>query len=90
MLSQIHRRPEHLNHVATPACNRGFLVGISLNGGHKRNIFSGKGTIGKRFETDLIYIRDFSEDYRADLFGNFDFGSSLALKMNSTARESAD
>jgi AraC-like DNA-binding protein len=63
----------HLDRVAMPACDRGFLVGISLNSGHRRNIFNGERTVAKRFESDSIYIRDFSEDYRADLYGNFDF-----------------
>ncbi|BCG03428.1 AraC family transcriptional regulator (plasmid) [Paraburkholderia sp. PGU19] len=63
----------HLDRVAMPACDRGFLVGISLNSGHRRNIFNGERHIAKRFEADSIYIRDFSEDYRADLYGNFDF-----------------
>ncbi|MBN3759662.1 AraC family transcriptional regulator [Burkholderia sp. Ac-20365] len=63
----------HLDRVAMPASDRGFLVGISLNSGHRRNIFNGGRTIAKRFESDSIYIRDFSEDYCADLYGNFDF-----------------
>jgi AraC family transcriptional regulator len=64
---------EHLDRVTMPASERGFLIGISLNGGHKRNIFRGKRTITKHFDADSIYIRDFSEDYHADLYGNFDF-----------------
>ncbi|MBP0588668.1 helix-turn-helix transcriptional regulator [Paraburkholderia sp. LEh10] len=64
---------EHLDRVAMPACDRGFLVGVALNDGHRRNIFNGRRAIARQFETDSIYIRDFSEDYRADLYGNFDF-----------------
>ncbi|ACC74786.1 AraC family transcriptional regulator [Paraburkholderia phymatum] len=63
----------HLDRVAMPACDRGFLVGISLNSGHRRKIFNGERTVAKQFESDSIYIRDFSDDYRADLYGNFDF-----------------
>jgi AraC family transcriptional regulator len=64
---------EDLDRVAMPACERGFLTGISLNSGHRRNIFNGKRMSARRFEADSIYIRDFSEDYCADLYGNFDF-----------------
>jgi AraC-like DNA-binding protein len=63
----------HLDRVAMPACERGFLVGISMNAGHRRNVFNGERTVKKQFDADSIYIRDFSEDYRADLYGNFDF-----------------
>ncbi|HKT92444.1 MAG TPA: AraC family transcriptional regulator [Paraburkholderia sp.] len=62
-----------LERVATPACNRGFLVGVSLGNGHRRRIFRGARVLDKRFEVDSIYIRDFAEDYRADMYGNFDF-----------------
>ena len=63
----------NLDRVAMPASDRGFLVGISLNNGHRRRIFNGRRVIAKEFDTDSIYIRDFSEDYQADLYGNFDF-----------------
>ncbi|WP_109479744.1 AraC family transcriptional regulator [Paraburkholderia sp. C35] len=63
----------NLDRVTMPASERGFLVGVSLNSGHQRKIFNGSRTLVKRFEEDSIYIRDFSEDYRADLYGNFDF-----------------
>lgn len=62
-----------VHRVAMPASERGFLIGISLTGGHQRDIFHGGRTIARRFETDSIYIRDFSEDYQADLHGKFDF-----------------
>jgi AraC-like DNA-binding protein len=64
---------EHLERVIMPANDRGFLVGVSLNGGHKRNIFKGRHAVTRHFESNSIYIRNFSEDYRADLYGNFDF-----------------
>lgn len=64
---------EQLERIAMPACDRGFLVGVSLTSGHRRNIFNGVRKTEKRFERDNIYIRDFSEEYRADLCGNFDF-----------------
>jgi AraC family transcriptional regulator len=72
----LHRkcmRGEHFERIAMPACERGFLIGISLNGGHRRTLFRGARQNEKRFRPNSIYIRDFSEDYRADLYGNFDF-----------------
>jgi AraC-like DNA-binding protein len=62
-----------LERVATPASDRGFLVGVSLASGHRRKIFRGERAFDRRFEVDSIYIRDFSEDYQADMYGNFDF-----------------
>lgn len=62
-----------LERIAMPACDRGFLVGVSLNSGHRRKIFRGARSVDRRFRDHSIYIRDFSEDYRADLYGNFDF-----------------
>ncbi|MGG1948197.1 AraC family transcriptional regulator [Trinickia sp. NRRL B-1857] len=64
---------EHLEQVAMPACERGFLVGISLNGGHRRRIFRGRRFEDRHFDTHSVYVRDFSEPYQADLYGNFDF-----------------
>lgn len=65
-------KPE-LECIAMPGCERGFLVGVSLRSGHRRKIFRGAQTIDRRFRDNSIYIRDFSEHYRADLYGNFDF-----------------
>lgn len=65
-------RPE-LERIAMPGSERGFLVGVSLRSGHRRKIFRGAQTIDRRFRDNSIYIRDFSESYRADLYGNFDF-----------------
>ncbi len=64
---------EQLERVAMPACERGFLVGISLNGGHRRRIFRGGRFEDRHFDIHSIYVRDFSEPYQADLYGNFDF-----------------
>ncbi|WP_179400917.1 helix-turn-helix domain-containing protein [Burkholderia guangdongensis] len=64
---------EQFERIVMPASERGFLVGISLNGGHRRTIFRGAAQAERRFQHDSIYIRDFSEDYRADLYGKFDF-----------------
>lgn len=62
-----------LDRIAMPACERGFLIGVSLAAGHRRKIFRGARAVDRRFEAGSIYIRDFSEDYRADLYGGFDF-----------------
>ncbi|CAG9225821.1 AraC family transcriptional regulator [Paraburkholderia tropica] len=62
-----------LSRVTMPACERGFLTGISLGHAHRRKIFTGARTLDRHFDTDSIYIRDFSEDYQADMYGNFDF-----------------
>ncbi|MGU7772621.1 helix-turn-helix domain-containing protein [Burkholderia sp. MR1-5-21] len=66
-------RDAHFERIVMPACDRGFLIGISLNGGHRRTLFRGTRQTEKRFVNDSIYIRDFSEDFRADLYGEFDF-----------------
>lgn len=62
-----------LSRVSMPASERGFLVGISLGNRHQRKIFRGARGSLRRFEADSIYIRDLSEDYRADMYGDFDF-----------------
>lgn len=62
-----------ISRVATPASDRGFLVGISMSTQHRRSIFSGRQGRRHDFEQGAIYIRDFTEDYRADIHGGFDF-----------------
>ncbi len=62
-----------LEHVATPASDRGFLVGISLVDGHRRKVIRGARSERRQFDRHSIYIRDFSDDYSADLHGDFDF-----------------
>ncbi|MBB5539919.1 AraC-like DNA-binding protein [Paraburkholderia fungorum] len=59
--------------MATPASDRGFLVGVSLTAGHRRRIMSGNRSTVYDFEKDSVYVRNFAEDYRADLHGAFDF-----------------
>jgi AraC-like DNA-binding protein len=67
------RREEKTSEVATPASDRGFLIGVSLAAGHRRRIMSGARSAMHDFEKDSVYIRNFDEDYRADLHGSFDF-----------------
>ncbi|WP_144113921.1 helix-turn-helix domain-containing protein [Paraburkholderia sp. BCC1886] len=67
------RREEKTNEVVMPASDRGFLIGVSLTAGHRRRIVSGSRSALHDFEKDSVYIRNFDEDYRADLHGSFDF-----------------
>jgi AraC-like DNA-binding protein len=67
------KRSAQTNEVATPASDRGFLIGVSLTGGHRRRIMSGRLSALHDFEQDSVYIRNFEEDYRAELYGEFDF-----------------
>ncbi|MDQ0322597.1 AraC-like DNA-binding protein [Pararhizobium capsulatum DSM 1112] len=62
-----------LEQVETSASDRGFLVGISTQGGHSRRIFHEHHAVDHQFEENSIYIRNLAEDYRADLSGPFDF-----------------
>jgi AraC family transcriptional regulator len=59
--------------VVTPASDRGFLIGVALEGGHRRRIFNGARSSLHDFDRHAVYVRDFAEDYRADLQGGFDF-----------------
>jgi len=68
-----HSASAHTAQVATPASERGFLVGISMLEGHRRSIMRGRQAARHEFAKDAVYVRDFSENYRADLHGSFDF-----------------
>jgi len=59
--------------VETPASGRGFLLGVSMSTGHQRRILRDGRASAVEFEQGSIYTRDFTEDYRADLHGAFDF-----------------
>ncbi|MDN7857904.1 AraC family transcriptional regulator [Burkholderia cepacia] len=74
----LHRkcmRDEHFERIEMSASDRGFLIGVSLNDGHRRTIYGGTGQSRseRRFQRNSIYIRDFSRNFRADLYGKFDF-----------------
>ncbi|QHJ01078.1 helix-turn-helix domain-containing protein [Xylophilus rhododendri] len=62
-----------INRVETPAADRGYLVGIAMGHGHQRRIFHGRESASHAFEKGAIYIRNFSDHYRADLQGPMDF-----------------
>ncbi|WP_459568490.1 helix-turn-helix domain-containing protein [Cupriavidus sp. 8B] len=64
---------EHVSQVVTPASGRGFLAGVSLVDGHRRRIFHQNRASTHAFEAGSIYLRNFQDDYKADLSGTFDF-----------------
>jgi len=59
--------------VTTAAADKGFLVGLSLTGGHSRRIFHEHHSTVHEFEENSVYVRGLAEDYKADLQGRFDF-----------------
>lgn len=75
-----------LDHVETPATGRGVLVGISLRDGHRRRILHEHHASNHDFEKGSIYIRDFSDRYRADMKSPFDF---VLLEISHAAIERA-
>lgn len=71
-----HRKkgsPQKLNRVSTPPAERGLLIGVSLEGGHRRRIYHGHHATDHLMGSDDIYIRSFSDAYTADLSGSFNF-----------------
>ena len=71
-----------LGHVATPASGRGFLVGVSQSAGHRRRILHGQRAEACGFGRNAVYVRNFGDDYRADMQSPFDF---LLLEMSHAA-----
>jgi AraC-like DNA-binding protein len=67
------RTDEVLGFVETPATNRGFLVGVSMQPGHRRRILRERHASSHDFDAQSIYVRNFADHYRADLKGPFDF-----------------
>jgi len=59
--------------IATPAQERGMIVGLSLLPGHRRRIREGARRHDRIFDRHSIYIRDFDVDYAARTEGAFDF-----------------
>ncbi len=64
---------ERISQVVMPAAERGFLVGVSLRGGHCRRIFRGPRASTHDFEAGSVYVRNLFEDYKADFRSGFDF-----------------
>ncbi|WP_246737933.1 helix-turn-helix domain-containing protein [Rhizobium grahamii] len=64
----------YFGQVATEASDRGFLIGLSLKGRHRRRIFHSSNRSSLHdFEENSIYVRNFADDYKADLDGQFGF-----------------
>lgn len=59
--------------VHTPANNRGYLLGLSLSGGHRRRILHEHHETMHEFDENSVYLRNFHDPYQADLSGSFDF-----------------
>lgn len=73
---EIHRKTmdlHQLHHVETEASARGVLLGISMRDGHSRRILDGRHASCHDFDKGSIYIRSFSDRYRADIHRPFDF-----------------
>ncbi|SCX31676.1 L-rhamnose operon transcriptional activator RhaR [Agrobacterium sp. DSM 25558] len=62
-----------LDQVKTFGSNQGFVVGVSLRTGHQRRIFHENHATNHDFSENAIYIRDLSDNYKADLSTPFDF-----------------
>ncbi|MFK0274320.1 helix-turn-helix domain-containing protein [Ensifer sp. NPDC090286] len=59
--------------VRTPGNGRGYLIGLSLVGGHSRRVFGAHHSAIQEFSQNSVYVRNFVDDYKADLKGSFDF-----------------
>ncbi|MEI2386149.1 AraC family transcriptional regulator [Breoghania sp. JC706] len=64
---------QQLGQVRTPACDRGYLIGVSTTGGHRRVIHDGRRRSEQIFAAGSVYSRSFAQDYKADISGAFDF-----------------
>lgn len=64
---------DSVSEVILPANDRGFLIGVSMAPGHKRSIYRGRARNDYEFAAGSIYLRNFAEDYRAEIVGSFDF-----------------
>jgi AraC family transcriptional regulator len=73
-------------HVETAASGRGVLVGVSLRDGHRRRVLHEHHAVCHDFGKGAVYIRDFSDRYRADMETGFDF---VLLEISHAALERA-
>lgn len=62
-----------LGQVETPPADRGYLIGVSTRAGHRRRIFHSRHATQHDFDAGWSYIRNFADDYKADMYGPFDF-----------------
>ncbi|WP_137154289.1 AraC family transcriptional regulator [Rhizobium sp. FKL33] len=80
-------KQDGVSEVFTPASGRGALIGLSLSQGHSRRIFRGASSQAYGFASSSLYLRNFGDDYRAELNGPFDF---LLLELSTAfLRETA-
>ena len=66
-------RDSDTNPVVMDGSDRGVLIGVSLKAGHRRRIYSQHRWATHEFDRDSVYVRNFADDYRAELLGGFDF-----------------
>jgi AraC family transcriptional regulator len=59
--------------VVMPESDRGYLIGLSRLGGHRRRIMRPHLAIETEFAENSLYVRRLSDPYRATLAGSFDF-----------------
>jgi len=59
--------------ISTPAQERGMILGMSLQAGHRRQSREGSRCHDRIFDRHSIYIREFDVDYAATAEGAFDF-----------------
>jgi AraC family transcriptional regulator len=64
---------DQVSEVVLPANDRGFLIGVSMAPGHRRNIYRGRNRNDYSFSPGSLYLRNFGEDYHAEIDGSFDF-----------------
>ena len=62
-----------LGQVETAPADRGYLIGVSTRAGHRRRIFHSRHASLHDFDAGWSYIRNFEDDYKADMYGAFDF-----------------
>lgn len=60
-------------HIASPGASDGFLLGVSMSGGHRRRIVQGELAGSHRFARGDIYLRDLQDPYAAEVAAPFDF-----------------
>jgi AraC family transcriptional regulator len=73
---RVSRKASHnveMGQVSMAGSSGGFLVGVSMVPGHIRHLKHEHHSTSHLFDRGGIYIRDLSNDYRADLRGAFDF-----------------
>jgi len=76
-----HRKSSNetaLGRISLDASDRGFLIGLSRTSGHQRRIFNGPRATNYVLDENSVYVRNFDEDYRADVDGSFFSNGDIA------------